>query len=167
VTRTRAFVNPVYGEERLCPLFQFVYSRSTHLQLTLLCKLSESSLALLVMRLVQVHYPSGIPTEGRQLRVLLFPAQGNHDQQRSLSLTVYDLDYGLHNRGIGIRFVAGERDLSLLYSVHTVLGPTQPAMQRVVEELSSGIKRSKREACHLPPSNAEIMPIIPPISPLS
>jgi hypothetical protein len=69
--------------------------RSTHLQLAFLCKLSESSLTLLVMRLVQVHYPRGIPTEGRELRVLLFPAQEDHDQQRSLSLTVQDLNYGL------------------------------------------------------------------------
>jgi hypothetical protein len=37
-----------------------------------------------------------------------------------------------------------------------VLGPTQPPIQWVPGALSLGVKRPGREACHSPPSSAEI-----------
>jgi hypothetical protein len=38
----------------------------------------------------------------------------------------------------------------------TALGPTQPPIQWVPEDLSLGIKQPGREADHLPPSSAEV-----------
>jgi len=38
----------------------------------------------------------------------------------------------------------------------TALEPTQPPIQWVAGALSLGVKRSGREADHLPPSNAEV-----------
>jgi hypothetical protein len=37
--------------------------------------------------------------------------------------------YGLYNRGIGVRFPAGTRSLSLFHSVQTYLGPIRPYPQ--------------------------------------
>jgi hypothetical protein len=52
----------------------FIYPLGTHLQLTFLCELSESSFALLVVCPVTEHYSRGITAKGWELRVLLFPA---------------------------------------------------------------------------------------------
>jgi len=52
----------------------FMYPLGTHLQLTFLCELNESSFALLMVYPVQVKYPRGITTQGWEFHVLLFPA---------------------------------------------------------------------------------------------
>jgi len=52
----------------------FMYPLGTHLQLTFLCELSESSFAILMVYPVQVQYPRGITAKGWELHVLLFPA---------------------------------------------------------------------------------------------
>lgn len=51
----------------------FMYPLDTHLQLTFLCELRESSFALLMVCPVQVQYSRGITAKGWELRVLLFP----------------------------------------------------------------------------------------------
>jgi hypothetical protein len=56
----------------------------------------------------------------------------------------------------GLRFPAGARDFSLLHSVHTLLGPTQPPIQWVLGALSPGVKQLGHEAGCSPPSGAEV-----------
>jgi hypothetical protein len=64
-------------------------------------------------------------------------------------------DYGLEDRGVGVRVPVGSR---ILFSTSSrrVLGPTQPPFQWVQEALSLGVKRSGREAGNSPPTSAEV-----------
>jgi hypothetical protein len=56
----------------------------------------------------------------------------------------------------GLRFPGGARDFSLLHSIHTPLGPTQPSIQWVLGALSPGVKQVGHEAGRSPPSGAEV-----------
>jgi len=64
----------------------------------------------------------------------------------------YGLDYGVlgfdSRRGLGI----------CVFTImsRTVLGPTQPPIQRVIGTLSLGVKRPVCEADYSPPSSAEV-----------
>jgi hypothetical protein len=64
------------------------------------------------------------------------------------------LGYGLDELGFESR---QELRIFLLTIVsRPVLGPTQPAIQLVLEAFSLGVKRQTREADHSPPFSAEV-----------
>jgi hypothetical protein len=48
---------------------------------------------------------------------------------------------------------------NVVLSFRPALGPIQPPIELVPEDLSSGVKRSGREADHSPPANAEVKKI--------
>jgi hypothetical protein len=63
-------------------------------------------------------------------------------------------DYGLDDRAIGVRSLAGAKDFS---SNLCDQRPTQPPVQWVPGVLSPGVKaRPGRDADHSPPSSAEV-----------
>jgi hypothetical protein len=64
--------------------------------------------------------------------------------------------YGLEDRGVGVRVPVGQ-EFSLLHVLQTD-SVAHPAsyIQWVPGALSSGVKRSGREADHSPPTSAEI-----------
>jgi hypothetical protein len=58
-------------------------------------------------------------------------------------------DYGLDDRAIGVRSLAGAKDFSSI--LRPALGPTQPPVQWVPGVLSPGVKaRPGRDADHSP-----------------
>jgi hypothetical protein len=59
-------------------------------------------------------------------------------------------DYGLEDRGVGVRVPVGSRP---------ALGPTQPPIQWVPSAFSPEVKRPGREAENSPPVNAEVKKI--------
>jgi hypothetical protein len=65
-------------------------------------------------------------------------------------------DYGLDDRAIGVRSLAGEKDFPLASVSRLALGPTQPPVQWVPGVFSPGVKRG-RDADHSPPSSAEVV----------
>jgi hypothetical protein len=64
--------------------------------------------------------------------------------------------YALGDRGIGVWFPAGAKDLPLLHNMQTALGSIQPPIQWAPEALSSGVKRQGREAYHSPLSCTDV-----------
>jgi hypothetical protein len=66
---------------------------------------------------------------------------------------------------VEVRFMAGARSLSVFTVYIPDLGPTRPLKQRIPENLSPGIKRSRREADHSPKCSVEVKNIgaIPPL----
>jgi hypothetical protein len=62
--------------------------------------------------------------------------------------------YGLDDRGFGVRVLVGSRMFST--SSIPALGSTQPPIQWVPVALSSGVKRSGREADHSPPNSTKV-----------
>jgi hypothetical protein len=62
--------------------------------------------------------------------------------------------YEMDDRGVGFRVQVG----SIIFSTSSnlALGPTEPPIQRVPANFSSGVNRPGREADHSPPTNAEI-----------
>jgi hypothetical protein len=66
------------------------------------------------------------------------------------------LVYGLDDQGSVVRFPV-ELEIFLFTTVsRTVLGPTQPPIQRLTAALSLGAKRPRREPDHSPPTSAEV-----------
>jgi hypothetical protein len=65
-------------------------------------------------------------------------------------------DYGLDERGVGVRVPVGSRIFLFSTSHRPALGPTQSAIQWVPGALSPGLKRPGREADHSPPTNPEV-----------
>jgi hypothetical protein len=65
----------------------------------------------------------------------------------------------------GVLFPAEARDSSLLHSVQTESGPTQPPIQWVTEALSPGVKRPGIQADHAPLPSAEVENVrtLPPV----
>jgi hypothetical protein len=63
------------------------------------------------------------------------------------------------------------RGKNFFFSIASIpgLAPTQPPIQWVPEDLSSGVKRSGREANRSPPSSAEVKNggAIPPLPPMA
>jgi hypothetical protein len=53
--------------------------------------------------------------------------------------------YGPDNREFGTRFPAEARDFSLIHTVQTSLGPTQPPIQCVTDVLSPGVRWKERD----------------------
>jgi hypothetical protein len=76
--------------------------------------------------------------------------------QKTESLSLIATGYGLNERGNGVRFPAGTRDLSLLHSVQT--GPVAhlSSCSAGTRGSSPGVKRQGLEANHLPPFSAEV-----------
>jgi hypothetical protein len=65
------------------------------------------------------------------------------------------IEYELDDRGFGVPVPEGSRIFST--SSRQALGLTQPSIQwGLGEGFFSGVKRSGREADHLPPSSAEV-----------
>jgi hypothetical protein len=52
-------------------------------------------------------------------------------------------DYGLDDRAIGVRSLAGAEDFPLASVSRPALGPTQPPVQWVPGVLSPGVKRGR------------------------
>jgi len=69
----------------------------------------------------------------------------DRDQWRTVLNTVVNL---LLTWGLGI--------FLLTTASRTALGPTQPPIQWILEAVYLGVKRSRREADHSPPSSAEV-----------
>jgi hypothetical protein len=66
-------------------------------------------------------------------------------------------DYGLDDRAIGVRSLAGQRIFPLASVSRPALGPTQPPVQWVPGVLSPGVKvQLGRDADHSPPSSAKV-----------
>jgi hypothetical protein len=66
-------------------------------------------------------------------------------------------DYGLDDRAIGVRSLAGQKIFPLTSVPRPALGPTQPPVQLVPGVLSPGVKaRPVPDADHSPPSSAEV-----------
>jgi hypothetical protein len=63
--------------------------------------------------------------------------------------------YGLDDRDFRVRFPAGAGNFSFTTASRTALESTQP-IQWVPGVLSLGVKRSRSEADHSPPSSAEV-----------
>jgi hypothetical protein len=63
----------------------------------------------------------------------------------------------MDNRVIGVRFLVGARDLSILHSVHTGYGPLPATCQMGTRAVYPGLKRPAREGDHSPPSSAQVM----------
>jgi hypothetical protein len=80
---------------------------------------------------------------------LLTKATGKQDSVVSTA-TGYELD----DRRVGVRALVGASSMS-----RPALGSTQPPIQRVVGDLSPGVKRPGREADHSPPISAEVKKI--------
>jgi hypothetical protein len=57
---------------------------------------------------------------------------------------------------VGVRFPERVANVSLLHSVETGSGATQPLIQLLPGALSPGVKRPGRETDDSPPSNAEL-----------
>jgi hypothetical protein len=64
-------------------------------------------------------------------------------------------DYGLDDRGVGVRVVVGSGIFSM-FSI-SALWPTQPPIQWVPAAPSPGVKRQGRAADHSPPTSAECL----------
>jgi hypothetical protein len=69
--------------------------------------------------------------------------------QSSLLLIWYN-GYELDDWGVGVQFPTGVRDSSLLCSIQTGSGPTQPAIQQILGFVSLGLKQQGHEADHSP-----------------
>jgi hypothetical protein len=65
-------------------------------------------------------------------------------------------DYGLDDRGVGVRVPVGSRILFFHVIKKQALGLMQPPIQWVPGAFSLGLKRPGREADHLPPTSAEV-----------
>jgi hypothetical protein len=64
-------------------------------------------------------------------------------------------DYGLDDRGVGVRVPVGSRIFSSPPRPDRLWGPTQPPIKWVPGALSPGVKRPGREADHSPQVSAE------------
>lgn len=63
--------------------------------------------------------------------------------------------FGLDGRGFGVRVPLGAK-FSLIHDFHVGSGVTQPLIQWVPREISSGIKRRGREANHSTLTSAKL-----------
>jgi hypothetical protein len=67
-------------------------------------------------------------------------------------------DYGLDDRAIGVRFLAGAKDFSSSLCVQTGSGAHAASCTMGTGVLSPGVKaRPGRDADHSPPSSAEVV----------
>jgi hypothetical protein len=76
-------------------------------------------------------------------------------QSRDSSVGI-TLGYGLDDRGSRVLFPEGAWNFSLATASITAVGPTQPPIEWVSEDLSLGVKRLGREAGRSPPSSVDV-----------
>jgi hypothetical protein len=96
---------------------------------------------------VTCYYPRG----KRHVVVVVVVTTVSHDSSVGIAL-----DYGLDDRGSGVRFPVGLGIFLFTTASRTALGPTQNPIQGVPGTLSLGVKRPGREADHSPPSSAKV-----------
>jgi hypothetical protein len=87
---------------------------------------------------------------------------------RSRSSVGIATGYALDDLGVGVRVPVGSRIFLFSSSSRPILGFTQPPIQSVTGDLSTEVKRRRRESDHSPPTSAEIKKMwlyisIPPI----
>jgi hypothetical protein len=69
----------------------------------------------------------------------------------------YHVHFTVQYRGGGVPFLKRfPFSFKIAFTARTALGPTQPPIQWVLEALSLGVKRPRREANHSPPSSAKV-----------
>jgi hypothetical protein len=72
------------------------------------------------------------------------------------SVVGMETGYGLNNLGVGVKSPGKVNNSLISTSSRPALGSTQPLIQWAQWTLSTGVKRSRREADHSPPASAEV-----------